>query len=1163
MVDNDNVVDFGRVEEVPHEEANNENVIEAKVVDEIIFPTIPAEYVYNNETIGITDIPNIQDDMFIMPSRVLRKFFGFNTKSLKALLPMDFLTQAMFLVFKECFKLTEVQKLGQSIANVDPTISKTDDYKKNLFMDIEPDELENYLKFDQDGADNPEVMKTIKLMERTIRNYTQVYYIKNKSYLFAYHPGILEKLDPDMLDMQEIGVLETLLGKFFTSSNEIGKSISNASSLSGLEYTFKDLSVGTRKRLELLKIGLINENGYTEESVDAYIKACIEYTKKSFDEGKYNVREEAKYDTEGAKDAAKLLVKDEEWQKHFEETGEKLQKYSTEMFNKIVEHDTKPIEDYIAEEGEQELNKPAGELIKLMNQSKESTFKNGLQIMLASEGRYYGSDNQISKSVDRSDKPLSYAEKRKAKREKALLENKEIEVEDKEVKEIIPPKPEEDKFAKFKEKFSKQEEERKEKEVEEKEPKGYSFLGKQTVHPESGLYGVTPKGKVVESMEELKEDKKEEKVVLTPNPYTFDNKDTNAMEIELKLKELEIEKLRLELELQKSKQTVIVETPKEVKTESGVKISGEMFDPNISHSVVDKVTSETKEDKVNYKASVVITENENGDVIKTDTTTIVDDNGEEFTEEEVEELKHIEDLNKMENMSIEELTAKIRDAVHRELAESGRDAYSEFPVIKTDPDTSILRTVSNPLQRIKMYEASAKEGRKLFMPNSGYEVFIKKIRDKDQISYLLTMLDPKENLTQSVDQLIMDECVNILYANMEFNFEEPVSREDFLKCTHPNDIIFAIMMLAIVNLPVNKDGKCLVNISSVTCNSEYHGNQRQIFSLTHPLQIDILEEFSKIYKLSQPLLERKSKFDNGKYKSISEAYEQNGSGVYEYCSIKDDIVTYNLILSPLNLYKINKQKEETQKILYDSLRSDFKSEGAVRASLEARIGRDFSKVEIYMDNTPFDMFKADTLRVSGMRLEDFSATFAEIEDETLRKEALKEQALNKETFKCLTHILPLMAEYAENIDYAMVIINFVDSLEVVANATGERIAGPVSHSNYPELLQIFTQIPDIKDIGEAIERLNDKTNLVIEDTAIEWNSKDIFRFMPKFEDLFAPEEKYRELLKNEGESEVNIEKYVQEYTRQKENMHSGKCFCGSDKLVLDWRSILFQCLSKV
>ena len=1138
-MDNENNVDFGRVESTPHNEARESNV-----VDEIILPEIPGDITYDDENVGISDIPNIRDSNFIFPSKVLRKYFGFNTKSLKALLPMDIMSQAMFLIFIQCFKLTDIQKLGQNIAQVDPTIIKSDDYKKNLFMDIQPDELETYLKFDQDGADNPEVMKTIKQMERTIRNYTQVYYIKNKAYLFRYHPEILQNLDVDMLDMQEIGVLETLLGKFFTSSNEIGKSISNASTLSGLDYTFKDMSVSTRKRLELLKIGLINENGYTEESVDKYIQACIDYTKKSFDEGKYNVREEAKYDVDGAKEAVKLLEKDKEWQEHFEKTGEKLKKYSTEMFEKIVEHDTKPIEDYIAEEGEDELKKPAGELIKLMNQSKETTFKNGLEIMLASEGRYIGTNSPVSKSIDRSDKALSYADKRKAKREKALLGNKEIEDIDN-IKEsnVQSKKPTEDKFAKFKENLEKQNEERKEKEVEEKEPKGYKFLGKQTVHPESPSYGVIPKGEVVESMEDLKE----EKVVLTPNPYTFDNKDTNAMEIELKLKELEIEKLRLELELQKSKQTVTVveKVPKEVKTESGVKISGEMFDPNITHSVVDKVTSETKEVKKEEPA--------------------VYEDVKEITKEEV--INGIEDksyelMNKMKDMSVEDANKLLQELLHNELKNMGRDGYSEFSKIKTEPDTSILRTVSNPLQRIKLYEASAKEGRKLFLPNSGYEVFIKKIRDKDQISYLLSMLDPKENLTQSVDQLIMDECINILFANMDFDFEEPVAREDFLKCTHPNDIIFAIMMLAIVNLPANKEGKCIVNISSVSCNSEYHGTQRQIFSLNHPIQIDILEEFTKVYKLSQPLLERKSKFDNSKYKTIYEAYSYNGAGVNEYCSVKDELVTYNIILSPLNLYKLNKQREETQKILYDSIRTDFKSEGAIRTGLEARVGRDFNKVDIYLENTPFDMFKADAARVSGMKLEDFSHDFKEIEDESVRKEALKEQALNKETFICLTHIFPLIAEYSDNLDYAMLIVNFIDSMEVVANANNERIAGPLSHDNYAELLQIFTQIPDIKEIGTAIERLNEKTNLIIEDTSIEWNSRDIFKFMPKFEELFAPEEKYIQVLKDEGESEVAIEKYMQEYAKQRENMHSGKCFCGSDKFVLDWRSILFQCLSK-
>lgn len=1104
-MDNENNVDFGRVESTPHNETRESNV-----VDEIILPEIPGDITYDDENVGISDIPNIRDSNFIFPSKVLRKYFGFNTKSLKALLPMDIMSQAMFLIFIQCFKLTDIQKLGQNIAQVDPTIIKSDDYKKNLFMDIQPDELETYLKFDQDGADNPEVMKTIKQMERTIRNYTQVYYIKNKAYLFRYHPEILQNLDLDMLDMQEIGVLETLLGKFFTSSNEIGKSISNASTLSGLDYTFKDMSVSTRKRLELLKIGLINENGYTEESVDKYIQACIDYTKKSFDEGKYNVREEAKYDVDGAKEAVKLLEKDKEWQEHFEKTGEKLKKYSTEMFEKIVEHDTKPIEDYIAEEGEDELKKPAGELIKLMNQSKETTFKNGLEIMLASEGRYIGTNSPVSKSIDRSDKALSYADKRKAKREKALLGNKEIEdtVDTKELN-IQSKKPTEDKFAKFKENLEKQNEERKEIKVE-------------AINPVEDIV-IANANKVRETLKAPTKEVKKEEVVTNINPYTFENEDLKAKEMELRLKEMELETLRLKLELQKAKQTVTIETPKEPEVKEVINQEPVKEEP----PVYEDAKELTKEEIVNG----------------------IED-------------KSYELMNKMKDMSVEDANKLLQELLHNELMSMGRDGYSEFSKIKTEPDTSILRTVSNPLQRIKLYEASAKEGRKLFLPNSGYEVFIKKIRDKDQISYLLSMLDPKENLTQSVDQLIMDECINILFANMDFDFEEPVAREDFLKCTHPNDIIFAIMMLAIVNLPANKDGKCIVNISSVSCNSEYHGTQRQIFSLNHPIQIDILEEFTKVYKLSQPLLERKSKFDNSKYKTIYEAYSDNGAGVNEYCSVKDELVTYNIILSPLNLYKLNKQREETQKILYDSIRTDFKSEGAIRTGLEARVGRDFNKVDIYLENTPFDMFKADAARVSGMKLEDFSHDFKEIEDESVRKEALKEQALNKETFICLTHIFPLIAEYSDNLDYAMLIVNFIDSMEVVANANNERIAGPLSHDNYAELLQIFTQIPDIKEIGTAIERLNEKTNLIIEDTSIEWNSKDIFKFMPKFEELFAPEEKYIQVLKDDGESEVAIEKYMQEYAKQRENMHSGKCFCGSDKFVLDWRSILFQCLSK-
>ena len=92
----------------------------------------------------------------------------------------------------------------------------------------------------------------------------------------------------------------------------------------------------------------------------------------------------------------------------------------------------------------------------------------------------------------------------------------------------------------------------------------------------------------------------ENSVPVNLNPYTFNS--TNSADIEktkaeIELLELEMRKLELKEKILKAKQSVVtvVEEPKEeIKTETGVKISGEMFDPNITHSIVDKVTSETK-----------------------------------------------------------------------------------------------------------------------------------------------------------------------------------------------------------------------------------------------------------------------------------------------------------------------------------------------------------------------------------------------------------------------------------------------------------------------------------------------------------------------------------------------------------------------------------------
>ena len=521
-------------------------------------------------------------------------------------------------------------------------------------------------------------------------------------------------------------------------------------------------------------------------------------------------------------------------------------------------------------------------------------------------------------------------------------------------------------------------------------------------------------------------------------------------------------------------------------------------------------------------------------------------------------------VNKVEEdtRSIEEINKQLLEATHNELIKQGINPYDEFPQIKTEPDPSILKTVSNPLQRIRAYEASAKDGRNLFLINSGYSIFIKKIRDRNQLTYLLNILEPNEENSAAIDQMITDMCIDILYSNIEFPFEEPVSRNDFLKCLSPNDIVYAMLMFAIVNLPVNKEGKCTVKINSLSCTNEYHGDSKQIFNLKAPIVIDALEEFRKMYKLDSDALSRLSKFKNSEYKTIYEAYEQNGAGINEYVQIKDDFVVYNVILSPVNLYKLNKHKDEAQKIMYDTIRKDIVEDTSQRKIIETKLGKDFENVENYINNTTFDTFKKEATNLAGLRPSDLDYTFSEIEDETERNIALNEQELNKTKLVAISYIIPLLTEYMERLDYALVILNFIESLEVKSISTDERIAGPLSHDNYDELLQVFTEIPNIKEIGDAIDRLADKINSNYDDMYIRFNSKEIKKFLPDFKEIFASEDKFIENLNKTLDNKAEVETHIQTYHKHKDNMEHGKCFCGGTELILDWRSILFQCLSK-
>ena len=114
---NTNEVDFSRDEEVKESTQDTEIV-----KDEIVIPKITTEIPYADKP----PLEGIDDARFIMPSKVLREKFNCNSKILKGLATFDYISQAMFLVFRETFRLQEIQKLGSSIVKVDPTINKSE-----------------------------------------------------------------------------------------------------------------------------------------------------------------------------------------------------------------------------------------------------------------------------------------------------------------------------------------------------------------------------------------------------------------------------------------------------------------------------------------------------------------------------------------------------------------------------------------------------------------------------------------------------------------------------------------------------------------------------------------------------------------------------------------------------------------------------------------------------------------------------------------------------------------------------------------------------------------------------------------------------------------------------------------------------------------------------
>lgn len=457
------------------------------------------------------------------------------------------------------------------------------------------------------------------------------------------------------------------------------------------------------------------------------------------------------------------------------------------------------------------------------------------------------------------------------------------------------------------------------------------------------------------------------------------------------------------------------------------------------------------------------------------------------------------------------------------------DDYSVVKQFEADPE--ILRRSGNRLEIIKQYRESSKRGRMLFLPNSNYEVYVKKIKSTESISYMTALLNNMKDMNL-VDAYVKTEVLRICYDNIEFSFDTPVSYDDFTRCLHESDMTILMLMLALVNIPEDKDGKVPLEIKSVLCTNPECG---AIGHLKENMVLDLKEEFMLIYPV-ELYSTQYAKYKSAGYKSIYHAYRDSEIGKLNRFTVKDEEFEYNFILSAPTVYKSQAMKAQRDETTYKRVLDRLTD----RIDLFKSTNEMYIEVKDYMDVHTFQEFMSDLTDVNKGELEDDHSK------------------------KLVTMIADEMENVRNNDLPFYLIMDIIDQM-TVTSLDGIEVVTNLDQKDVYTMIGILEQCP--KEMLDKIIEIKNKTLEKSYPIDITFSAEDMAgRF--DFDGYYgSDEEMVAEVTKRFGkhdtpelEEELNklieAQRVIRDDAKPKYE-EEGKCFCGNETWKLNYTAILF------
>lgn len=452
--------------------------------------------------------------------------------------------------------------------------------------------------------------------------------------------------------------------------------------------------------------------------------------------------------------------------------------------------------------------------------------------------------------------------------------------------------------------------------------------------------------------------------------------------------------------------------------------------------------------------------------------------------------------------------------------------------IYKEPDTKILRGNGTKLEKLIKYRNSEINGRKVYLPDSNYEVIVNQVHDRTQINFMYNLMLQNGINIDDLESSIKEEFIHILFDHCLFPLQEDLSYNEFIRNLSPNDLELLFVVFSLVNTKVDKDGILPLHIPYVQCD-----NCESPISLKEEMVLDLTQEFKNIYDTERFISNYKI-YRNSNFKSIKEAYISGEYGKITKLSYKEDTsFSYEAYICRPTVQKQLLIKSNNELIAYRSMANSFTK----RASYLRKTMPNIDDLINYLSSHSYAQFKGDVdyINKNGINLSD-----PNISDE------------NKLLLENVTAVLTNMEDVLKELSPVFFAALIIDTV-IIKTIDNFETSFTLNEGDIYEFIEVIKdQLPPefTQELAERAEEMD-------------YTSKDVKIFFTAdeigdkldFYSVYKKPDELEKVLKENGADEETIKTELERINKIKEEFdHTHRCTkCGHSIYKVGYNTLLF------